>query len=133
MEESNSGSENKLEEEPNIQSYNPMKWVFGLKWYVAVSVFIFAAFLFFQIEESIKSRNSKKNEMDPNKRDTITAKKGIIRLNKETRQTTKRVSFSLPSSLPNITVNFVANIQKQIYNWWIRPWSYILFRNIRLY
>jgi len=114
----------------DLSSYSLIKWGLGLKWYVVVSIFIFAAFLFFQIEESIESRKLKKNA--PTKSETQPKiKKGIIRSNKEKRQTTKHVSFLEDVTIFNNISKIVINIQKQIYNWWVRPWYYVLFRNIK--
>ena len=116
-----------LQEEANIfrwfdlSTYGSIKWILGFKWYVVVSVFIFAAFIFFQIEESVKSQKrnhiQKSKEGMETKQNERTETKGIIRSDKNKLQTKKRVSFSSPP-------NFAKTIQTQmtkIYNWWILP------------
>jgi hypothetical protein len=116
-----------LQEEANIfrwfdlSTYGSIKWILGFKWYVVVSVFIFAAFIFFQIEESVKSQKrnhiQKSKEGMETKQNERTETKGIIRSDKNKLQTKKRVSFSSPPK-------FAKTIQTQmtkIYNWWILP------------
>ena len=121
-------------------------WFFGLKWYVILFIVVFGMFLFFQIEyaiESMKNRRDKKNDQNEMKEgmqpETVERMKGNIRKSDEEYKSDvqkKTVSFILPPrsdiSLQNSNKEgYDANIKNpitKIYNLWVAPWMYVLFR-----
>jgi hypothetical protein len=113
-----------LQEEANIfrwfdlSTYGSIKWILGFKWFVVGSVVIF---IFFQIEESIRSQKRSHTQKSKPKEGMET--KGIIRSDKNKPQTKKHVSFS-KETLSFSPPKFAKTIQTQmmrIYNWWILP------------
>jgi hypothetical protein len=113
-----------LQEEANIfrwfdlSTYGSIKWILGFKWFVVGSVVIF---LFFQIEESIRSQKRSHTQKSKPKEGMET--KGIIRSDKNKPQTKKHVSFS-KETFSSSPPKFAKTIQTQmmrIYNWWILP------------
>jgi hypothetical protein len=134
-----------------------MKSFFSLKWYIILFIVVFGSFLFFQIESAIEIRKNKrkmKKEGMNNNNDIgdesnkVEYMKSILRqTEKEYKENEKkRVSFfdsssaeSEPTTMAksNNELNLVSFMTKymndsatQIYNWWILPWMYVLFRNI---
>jgi hypothetical protein len=97
----------------------PMKWFFGLRWYLILVVVIFMAYLFFQIESAIEHRRQN--------RKTKKEIENMRGLNDKSSKQKKRVSFSDESKSVDIWT-WIINARKQIYNGWIVPWVYILFR-----
>jgi hypothetical protein len=113
-----------LQEEANIfrwfdlSTYGSIKWILGFKWFVVGSVVIF---IFFQIEESIRSQKRSHTQKSKPKEGMET--KGIIRSDKNKPQTKKHVSFS-KETFSSSPPKFAKTIQTQmmrIYNWWILP------------
>jgi len=82
-----------------------LKWFFELKWYVSFSIFIFIAFVFFQIESSIESNRLRRK------------KEGMANKQEEERMQTSDIQKKMEQ------------IVYQIYNWWILPWYYVLVRS----
>jgi len=134
-------------------AFGTMKWFVGLRWYVILCIVVFGSYLFFQMEYAIETRrisrelkrgetkkkitedddeptdqkegmNKKEGMASYNRVDKI---KGILRQN-NIEHTKKRVSFYNENTSSN-TVNPIS----QIYNWWILPWAYVLFRSIGIH
>jgi hypothetical protein len=129
-------------------------WFFGLKWYVIIFIIVFGFFLFFQIESAIESKkNNRKNAQTQKKEGmkpvTIERMKGILRDSENEYKkdiSNKNVSFNDDSNTlsgQETTTNVHEGMNtassnrvvenghlSQIYNWWIRPWMYTIFRNI---
>ena len=111
-----------------------MKWFIGLRWYVILFIVLFGSYLLFQMEYAIESRRRSKeikqdgNEM--NKKEgmeeyNVEKIKGIIRHTKNNKTVKKHVSF--------YDEDESTSIMPKIYNLWILPWIYVLFRNIGIW
>jgi hypothetical protein len=124
---------------------NSMKWFIGLRWYVIFFIVVLGSYLLFQVEYAIEkrrvSREKKRGDADKDI-DADDEKEGMegtpasligSRESSEIKflpldhgfPSKKRVSFYDENSSTKM-----ANPITQIYNWWILPWMYVLFRNI---
>ena len=123
-------------------AFDTMKWFVGLRWYVILFIVIFGSYLFFQMEYAVESRriNREINREDTKKEDAnkegankegakkegmeeykVDKMKGILRQNNG-ESIKKHVSFHNEDP--------TKKVPSQIYNLWIRPWIYVLFRNV---
>ena len=117
-------------------------WFFGLKWYVIILIIVFGMFLFFQLEHAIEmQKNGRRPKNDQNndqpgenkKKEgmqsaTVERMKGILRecktdIPKNNGNATEKETHR-PSGID------INKIITQIYNLWIAPWIYIIFRGI---
>ena len=119
-------------------AFGAMKWFVGLRWYVILFIVVFGSYLFFQMEYAVESRrrskelkredaNKKEGEQeDANKKEgmeeyKVEKMKGILRQSRSDQNVKKRVSF--------YNEDPTTSLMSQIYNLWILPWIYVLFRN----
>ena len=117
-----------------------MNWFIGLRWYVILLIVVMGSYLFIQMEYAIETRRQTKGikrENENAEKGTEKEKekegmeeynnakiKGIIRQN-NVETTKKRVSFYNAEHTSNIMTNSIA----QVYNLWVLPWIYVIFRN----
>ena len=118
-----------------------MKWISSLRWYVIVLFVMVMFFIIFHFEHSIESRKQKKQLEKEGMQSEQT--KGIIKDDNRSNNSKKHVSFKNDSSLleyenapengtvqKNKNVSTINEILKNMYNLWIYPWLYVLFRNV---
>ena len=143
---------NYLEEKFNVSQifsgpFGLITWFFGLKWYVIIFIVVFGLFLFFQVESAIEIRKSAlKTNKEGMKTETVERMKGILRetdieIKKDipkknvsfSEETTADITNTSSQSKEPMTsqINETDNLlqSQQIYNLWIRPWIYTIFRN----
>ena len=107
----------------------PMKWFFGLRWYFMLSIVVFGAFFYLQIESAIEHRKQARKT-----KKTTESMQGISSSSKpEKKKAKKHVSFS--DKLNGDVWLGIKNTKKQIhyiilqiYNGWIVPWLYMFFK-----
>ena len=118
-----------------------MKWISSLRWYVIVLIVTVMLFIIFHFEHSIESRRQKKQLQKEGMQTEKT--KGIIKEDGRINNSNKRVSFENNSDLleyekmsendsieKNKKVSTINEILINVYNLWIYPWLYMLFRNV---
>jgi len=140
-----------------------MVWFFSLRWYVIILSIVIGSFLFFQIESAFEKRSLERESKRAEKQkegmnqkegmeDNVERMKGILRQTEiedkrkyNLKNAEKRVSFhdkktDTPKYDSDKGEEGVADFGKsmknglsQIYNWWIVPWMYALFRSIGLF
>ena len=135
------------------RAYGFVTWFMGLRWYIIVLVVVFGSFIFFQLEYAIETRKQKRES----KKEGLHMKSILRKADRENRIDTslKRVSF-IPfrikdaqlvahSSLITAPEGGVLNEKRcnpetytssvlspliKIYEWWIVPLVYVLFRSM---
>lgn len=114
------------------RAYGFVTWFMGLRWYIIVLVVVFGSFIFFQLEYAIETRKQKREA----KKEGLHMKSILRKADREKRIETslKRVSFN-PATYTlsgGSIINNILNPFVKIYEWWIVPWTYILFRSVGL-
>ena len=132
------GSQSNLFEYIFSSAFGLMKWFVGLRWYVILFIVVIGSYVFFQIEYAIESRRrskelkredmSKKKEPDVYKKEGMEIK-GILRQNSG-EHVKKQVSFYDEEQTTTSSKNSITGVISRIYNLWILPNVYVLFRNI---
>jgi len=145
LNENGGGSSSNIFSQLFSSAFGAMKWFVGLRWYIILFIVVFGSYLFFQMEYAVESRRQKRNEANKqNKKDDesmekkeqkegmnkkegmeeykVEKMKGILRQS-NTEKAKKHVSFHNKESKHT-------SLMSQIYNLWILPWIYVLFRNI---
>lgn len=118
-----------------------MKWISSLRWYFIVLIVTVMLFIIFQFEHSIESRRQKKQLQKEGMQNEKT--KGIIKDDSRSNTYKKRVSFKNDNSLleyekmsendsieKSKKVSTINETLTNVYNLWIYPWLYVLFRNV---
>lgn len=122
-------------------AFGAMKWFVGLRWYIILLIVVFGSYLFFQMEYAVESRRQKRNNANKhdenddelmNKKEGMDKKEGMEEYKVEKMKGILRQSNSEKAKKH---VSFHNNeythtsLMSQIYNLWILPWIYVLFRN----
>lgn len=112
-----------------------MNWFIGLRWYVILLIVVLGSYLFIQIEYAIESRRQTKGLKREKEKESEKEKEGMEEYNgakikgilrqKNGDNSKKRVSFYNAEQESTTATTFIS----QIYNWWVLPWIYVLFRN----
>jgi len=109
-----------------------MRWVFSFKWYVILLVVIIVLFLIFQIEYTIETRRKKleikKENMQTNHKEKPNKNKKVT-FHDVDPPIIKRRSNGSDTVQKNEQIS-ISQYLTNIYNWWILPRIYLLFRNI---
>lgn len=122
----------------------PTKWFLGLRWYVILFIVVFGSFIFMQLESAFElRRNASKAKKEGLETANVEKIKGIIQQTEKEyiqNKVKKHVTFGEPTthsffeSVPSLSLDGVwsgiGGVFYKIYNWWIVPGIYILFRSI---
>lgn len=124
-----------------------IKWFFTMRWYVILLIFILVPYFFIQIQSGIETRRKLRESKDDKMVETM---RGIIRKSDEKHiieNAKKRVTFYTTESRKDLSYIFagtsdliknsisvtqsnIIETMTRIYNWWILPWIYVIFRTI---
>lgn len=113
------------------KAYGFVTWFMELPWYISVFIVIVGSFLFFRIECALEDRKQKreaKKEGLGASNENVNKLRGILRKADRKDWIEKHVSFNQSSTSSVITRIFYPLVK--IYDLWIVPWTYVLFRSI---
>jgi len=115
-----------------------VKWFLNLRWYVILLIVVLVVYLFFQIESAFKNRrNSRKNKSHQSDLKQSEIEEFYV-LTSDSDKPKKHVSFSdaIAEEIPLTQKKSEGSINQlllRIYDLWILPNIYLLFRGIGIW